>query len=131
MVSLGDTAISLHILQLPLRGGLESEQLRQEEHERAKAICDAIKRKRQVVYQQNSIESTKQFREPKNEELQSKMASLNGEVSSNVTESQPKLKQHSSIQCIRSVFHGEISTSEPTASKYHTEYNPSYGHGRQ
>ena len=107
------------------------EQLRQEERERAKAIREAIKRKRQVVYQQNSIESLKQVHEHKNEELQTKMASLNGEVSGSVTESQPKPKQRSSIQRIRNVFRGEISTSEPTASKYHTEYNASYGHGRQ
>ena len=33
------------------------EQLRQEERERAKAIREAIKRKRQVVSQQNSIEN--------------------------------------------------------------------------
>ena len=107
------------------------EQLRQEERERAKAIREAIKRKRQVVSKQNSTENPKQVREYKNEELQTKMASLTGEVSGNVTESQPKPKQRSSIQSIRSVFRGEISTSEPTASKYHTEYNPSYGHGRQ
>ena len=107
------------------------EQLRQEERERAKAIREAIKRKRQVVSPKNSTENPKQVREYKNEELQTKMASLNGEVSGSVTESQPKPKQRSSIQRIRSVFRGEISTSEPTASKYHTEYNPSYGHGRQ
>ena len=107
------------------------EQLRQEERERAKAIREAIKRKRQVVSQQNSIESLKQVPEYKNEELQTKMASLNGEVSGNVTESQPKPKHRSGIQRIRSVFRGEISTSEPTASKYYTEHNPSYGHRRQ
>ena len=106
------------------------EQLQKEERERVMALREAIRRKRQKRCAQNSTEHSKQIGEHRNKEVHVQMASLTGEVSNNVTKSQPKPKQLSCIQRIRNTFRGQISTSE-AASKYHTEYNPSYGHGRQ